>query len=144
VAESDAQNWWRSPDLCPRAATSSRDRNTAAYAPKPPGGAPQLTAKCDPTPTRGNIRVSRPVCLRSLPKTVRSLKELGRIERADGNVVAIRISEWKLRSTSVGIYMWFFFQSVHESAGPWQSYVKVVDPEKQEETVARLGIVGAC
>ncbi len=30
------------------------------------------------------------------------------------------------------------------SARPWQSCVKVVDPEKQENAVARLGVVGTC
>ena len=39
--------------------------------------------------------------------------------------------------------MWLFFQPANESACPWQSYVKVVDPEEQEEAVARLGVVGA-
>ena len=28
------------------------------------------------------------------------------------------------------------------SARPWQSHVKVVDPEEQEEAVARLGVAG--
>jgi hypothetical protein len=37
--------------------------------------------------------------------------------------------------------MWLFFQSPDERAPPWQSYVKVVDPEEQEEAVARLGVV---
>jgi hypothetical protein len=37
--------------------------------------------------------------------------------------------------------MWLFFQPPDECARPWQSYVKVVDPEEQEEAVARLGMV---
>ena len=40
--------------------------------------------------------------------------------------------------------MWLFFQPADERACPWQSYVKVVDPEEQEEAVARLGVVGTC
>ena len=40
--------------------------------------------------------------------------------------------------------MWLLFQPADESARPRQSYVKIVDPEKQEEAVARLGTVGAC
>jgi hypothetical protein len=40
--------------------------------------------------------------------------------------------------------MWLFFQPADERACPWQSYVKVVDPEEQEEAVARLGAVGTC
>jgi hypothetical protein len=38
--------------------------------------------------------------------------------------------------------MWLFFQLADERACPQQSYVKVVDPEEQEEAVARLGVVG--
>jgi hypothetical protein len=43
-----------------------------------------------------------------------------------------------------GIHVWLFFQPADERARPWQSYVKVVDPEEQEEPVARLGVVGTC
>ncbi|HEY5047292.1 MAG TPA: hypothetical protein VII49_04650, partial [Rhizomicrobium sp.] len=42
-----------------------------------------------------------------------------------------------------GIHMWLFFQPADESARFWQSCVKVVDPEKQQEAVARLGVMGA-
>ena len=35
--------------------------------------------------------------------------------------------------------MWRFFQPVEERARPWQSDVKVVDPEGQEEAVASSG-----
>jgi hypothetical protein len=38
--------------------------------------------------------------------------------------------------------MWLFFQSPDERAPPWQSYVNVVDPEEQEEAVARLAWCG--
>ena len=40
--------------------------------------------------------------------------------------------------------MWLFFQPADERTRPWQSYVKVVDPEEQEEAVARRGVVGTC
>ena len=40
--------------------------------------------------------------------------------------------------------MWLFFQPADKCARPWQSYVKVVDPEEQEEAVARLGVAGTC
>ena len=66
----------------------------------------------------------------------------GRIERTDGDVVPVRISERKFHGSSVGIHMRLFFQPADESARPWQSYVEVVDPEEQEEAVARLGVVG--
>src|SRR5262245_15020864 len=68
----------------------------------------------------------------------------GRVERTYGDVVPVRISERKLHGSSAGIHMWLFFQPAHESACPWQSYVKVVDPEEQEEAVSGLGVVGAC
>jgi len=80
----------------------------------------------------------------SLPEPVGSMEGLGRIERTDGDVISVRISERKLRSSSAGIHMWLFFQPADERARPWQSYVKVVDPEEQEEAVARLGVVGTC
>src|SRR5256886_16772247 len=37
-----------------------------------------------------------------------------------------------------------FWSPADERARPWQSYVKVVDPEEQEQAVSRLGVVGAC
>jgi DNA-directed RNA polymerase subunit N (RpoN/RPB10) len=72
------------------------------------------------------------------------MKGLGRIERTDGDVISVRISERKLRSSSAGIHMWLFFQKADERPRPWQGYVKVVDPEEQEEAVARLGVMGTC
>jgi hypothetical protein len=80
----------------------------------------------------------------SLPEPGRPMKGLGRIERTDGDIISVRISERKLLSSSAGIHIWLFFQPADERARPWQSYVKVVDPEEQEEAVARLGVVGTC
>src|ERR1700730_5619140 len=68
----------------------------------------------------------------------------GGLERTDGDVVAVRIAERKLRGSSAGIHVWLFFQPADERARPWQSCVKVVDPEEQEQAVSRLGVVGAC
>src|SRR5215467_802573 len=68
----------------------------------------------------------------------------GRIERTDGDEISIRISERKLHSSSVWIHMWLFFQPADERARPWQGHLKVVDPEEQQEAVARLGVVGTC
>jgi hypothetical protein len=53
------------------------------------------------------------------------------IELTDGDVISVRISERKLRSSSVPIHMWLFFQKADERARPWQGYFKVVDPEEQ-------------
>jgi hypothetical protein len=40
--------------------------------------------------------------------------------------------------------MRLFFRPADERPRPWQSDVKIVDSEKQEEAVARLGVVRAC
>jgi hypothetical protein len=72
------------------------------------------------------------------------MEGLSRIERTDGDVIAVRISERKFRSSSVGIHMGLFCQPADEGARPWQSHVKIVDPEEQEEVVTRLGVVGTC
>jgi hypothetical protein len=99
----------------------------------------------DPTRTCGNASHMRRGFQRSsLPEPVGSMDGLGRIEHTDGDVVSVRISERKLHSPSAGTHMWLFFQPADEHARPWQGYVKVVDPEEQEEAVARLGVVGTC
>ncbi len=67
-----------------------------------------------------------------------------RIERADGDVVSVWVPDRELFGPSVGIYMWLFFQPADEGACILQSYVKIVDPKKQEESVAGLGVVGTC
>src|SRR5215469_4502889 len=72
------------------------------------------------------------------------MERLGRIKRTDCDVISVRISERKLHSSSVWIHVWLFFQPADERAPPWQSCVKVVDPEEQEEAVARRGVVGTC
>jgi hypothetical protein len=66
------------------------------------------------------------------------MEGLGRIERTDGDIISVRISERKLRSSSVGIHMRLLLQPADERARSWQSLVEVVDPEKQEEAIARL------
>ena len=71
-------------------------------------------------------------------KQIGSMEGLARVERADGDVVSVRISERKLRGSGAGIHVWLFFQPADESARPWQNYVKVVDPEKQERPLPGL------
>src|ERR1700681_737628 len=88
--------------------------------------------------TRPQFPATRP------PEPVGSVKASGRIERTDGDVISVRIPERKLRRSSAGIHMWLFFQPADERPRPWQGYVKVVDPEEQEEAVARLGVMGTC
>ena len=70
--------------------------------------------------------------------------ELGRVQRTDGDVVPVKISERKLRGSSVRIHVWLFLKPADKSARPWQSEVKVVNPEEQEQAVSRLGVSGAC
>src|SRR5215475_5813908 len=94
--------------------------------------------------SRGLFQQDRPKADMRERLTFGSMKGLGRVERTDGDVVPVRISERKLRGSSAGIHVWLFFQPADESARPWQSYVKVVDPEEQEEAVSRLGVVGGC
>src|SRR4051794_38069347 len=77
----------------------------------------------------------------NLPAPVCSMERSGRIECTDADVVSVRITERKLLSSSAGAHMWLFFQPPDERARSWQSYVKVVDPEEQEEAVARLSVV---
>jgi hypothetical protein len=72
------------------------------------------------------------------------MEELDRVERTDGDVVTVTISERKLRSSSSGIYVRLFLQPLDEHARRLQSYVKVVDSEEQEEAVARRSVLGTC
>ena len=72
------------------------------------------------------------------------MEGLGRVERTDRDVVPVWISERKLRGSSAGIHVWLFFQPARESTRPWQSHVKVVDPQEQEKAVSGLGVGGAC
>jgi hypothetical protein len=78
----------------------------------------------------GTFHMSRSFRRHSLPILVGSMEVLRRINRTDGDVVSVTIPERKLRSASVGIHMWLFFQKADERARPLQSYVKVVDPEE--------------
>src|SRR5262249_6439862 len=98
----------------------------------------------DPKRTCGNVPHEPQVQSRSLPEPVGLVERLGWIKRTDCDVISVRISERKFHSSSVWIYMWLFFQPADERVRPWQSYVKVVDPEEQEEAVARRGVVGTC
>ena len=74
----------------------------------------------DATRTYGNVPHDRSFQRHSPPEPVGSMKGLGRIERTDGDVISVRISERKLRSASAGIHMWLFFQTANERARPWQ------------------------
>src|SRR5262245_52595000 len=67
-----------------------------------------------------------------------------RIERTDGDVISVRVPERELHGASVWIHMRLFFQPADQRAPPRQSHLEVVDPEEQEEAVARLGVAGTC
>lgn len=68
---------------------------------------------------------------------------LGRIERTDRDVIVVGISERKFHSARARVQMGLLLQLVDERARPGQSTVEVIDPEEQEEPVARLGALGA-
>src|SRR5262245_41140477 len=72
------------------------------------------------------------------------IEESCRIERTDGDVISVRIQERELHGASVWIHMRLFFQPADQRAPPRQSHLEVVDPEEQEEAVARLGVAGTC
>src|SRR5262245_33048404 len=105
--------------------------------------APHMSA-FDPKRTCGNVQHDRSFRRHRLPEPIGSVEGLDRIKRTDGDVISVRISQRKLRSSSAGVHMWLFFQPADERARPWQSYVKVVDPDEQEEAIARLGVVRTC
>ena len=80
----------------------------------------------------------------ALPEPVGAMARLGRIERTDGDVISVRIPKRELHGSRVGIHMWLFFQKADERACLWQSDVKIVDAEEQQQAVAGPGVVGTC
>lgn len=68
---------------------------------------------------------------------------LGRRERADHDVIPVRISEGDLHSSSGRVHVGLLLELSDERARPCQRQVEIIDPEKQEETVARLRVIGA-
>ena len=69
--------------------------------------------------------------------------KLERRERANGDVVSVRIPERELLCSSIRIRVWLLFEPVDESACPFQGHIEIVDAEKQEEPVAGSRIVRA-
>src|SRR4029453_9633026 len=117
-------------------------RGHAPYCGENPGPGKDVHGELDPTP--GIREQPRPKADMRERLTFGSMEGLGCVQRTDGDVVPVKISERKLRGSSAGIHVWLFFQPADKSACPWQSYVKVVDPEEQEQAVSRLGVGGAC
>src|SRR5262249_52499556 len=72
------------------------------------------------------------------------MEGLNRRERTDVNVVPVRVSERELHSPGARVDMGLLFQPDAETSRPCPSSVEVIDTEKQEEAVARLGVLGAC
>jgi hypothetical protein len=68
---------------------------------------------------------------------------LGRRERTDHDVIPVRISECELHGSSARIHVGLRLQPSDESACPLQRHFEIIDPEKQEESVARLRVIGA-
>lgn len=79
---------------------------------------------------------------RSRPQGLAAAHLLGRRESTDRNVIPIRISKREL-GLSVRIYVWFLFKLSDERARPLKRQVEIIDPEKQQETVAGCLVIRA-
>ena len=66
-----------------------------------------------------------------------------RRERADRNVISVRISERELLGLRVRIHVRLLFEPRDESACPLQRQVEIIDTEEQQEPVARCRVIGA-
>lgn len=64
----------------------------------------------------GSVPRDRSFQRHSLPEPVSSIERL--VKGTDGDVISVRISERKLRSSSAGIHVWLFFQKADERARP--------------------------
>src|SRR6516165_9505493 len=67
---------------------------------------------------------------------------LGRRERADRNVISVRISERELPGLSVRIHVGLLFEPSDESACPLKRQVEIIDTEEQQEAVAGRPVIG--
>ena len=68
---------------------------------------------------------------------------LGRRERTDRNVIPVQISEREFHSSGARVHMGLLLEPSDESTRPGQRHVEIIDTEKQEETIARLRVIGA-
>ena len=53
-------------------------------------------------------------------------------QRADHDVIPIRITKCELHVSSIGIHMRLLFKSADECARPWQRVVEIIDAEEEE------------
>src|ERR1700689_3400215 len=77
--------------------------------------------------------------------SARSAERLGptlKLERADRDVVSVRISDRELLRSSIRVEMWFFFEPRHQPAGPLQCKFEIVDAKEQEEAIAWCSVIG--
>ena len=63
---------------------------------------------------------------------------MGLRERADHDVIAIRIRKCKFSSPCRRVHVWLLVETRHKSASAMQRHVKVVDTEEQEKPISRL------
>jgi hypothetical protein len=77
--------------------------------------------------------------LRHSYKTLR----LARVERADRNVISVRIAERELLRPSVRIEVWLLFEPTDERACPVKRRVEIIDTEEQQEAGAGCPVIGA-
>ena len=64
-------------------------------------------------------------------------------QRAERNVISVRISERELLRSSVRIEVWFLFEPTDERACPLKRQVEIIDTEEQQEAVAGCPVIGA-
>jgi hypothetical protein len=67
----------------------------------------------------------------------------GRRERADRNVISVRISERELLGLRVRIHVRLLFEPRDERARPLKRQVEIIDTEEQQEPVAGCPVNGA-
>src|SRR6516225_7818109 len=76
------------------------------------------------------------------PALGRCAAVLGRRERADRNVISVRISERELPGLTVRIHVWLLFEPSDEGACPLNRQVEIIDTEEQQEAVAGRPVIG--
>src|SRR5258708_33309369 len=60
-------------------------------------------------------------------------------ERTNRDVISVRIPQRELLCSSIRVHVRLLFESGDESACPFQRHFEIVDPEEQQEPVARCG-----
>lgn len=64
---------------------------------------------------------------------------LGAAERADHDVIPVRITERKFYSSGTGVQVGLFLQFNHKIARSTQGFIKIIYSKEQKQPIARLG-----